>query len=77
MDDYVKAQRKAIIDERRYEKELRQAQNEKRRALEISQQAYIEDQIKLLKEKLAKIKDEETIIQRAREEVRLTIFEQN
>ena len=69
MDDYVKAERQMIIEERRFEKDKKKAQDDKTRLKQDAKLNYFKDQIDMLKEKYQETKREEEIMEKAKKEV--------
>ncbi|KAI8924490.1 hypothetical protein BC831DRAFT_465593 [Entophlyctis helioformis] len=77
MDDYMKAQRQAVLEERRLERDMRKKEDEKRKIQETSRRTFLEDQIRMLNDQLAQVKKEERIVQQAQsQEVRQLVREQ-
>jgi hypothetical protein len=69
LDDYVKAERQMIIEERRFEKDKKKAQDDKTRLKQDAKLNYFKDQIDMLKEKYQETKREEEIMEKAKKEV--------
>jgi hypothetical protein len=69
LDDYVKAERQMIIEERRFEKDKKKADKDKDRLKQEAKLNYFKDQIDMLKEKYQETKRDEEIMEKARKEV--------
>ncbi|KAI9205420.1 uncharacterized protein BJ171DRAFT_502060 [Polychytrium aggregatum] len=70
-DQYIKAQRQTILEERKFEKEQRKEQERRERVTREAQENYYRGQIQLLEEQLQELKREEEIVSKAqREEAR-------
>ena len=69
MDYYIKAERKMIIEERRYEKDMKKSADEKIKQEQESQLNYYRDQIELLKEQYEETKKTDELVEKARKEV--------
>ncbi len=69
LDEYVKAQRDIIIEERRFERDEKKAQREKIKVAEEAQKHFYNDQIDMLKEEYNEAKREEEIVAKAQAEV--------
>jgi hypothetical protein len=65
----VKAERQMIIEERRFEKDKKKAQDDKTRLKQDAKLNYFKDQIDMLKEKYQETKREEEIMEKAKKEV--------
>jgi hypothetical protein len=74
LDEYVKAQRDMIIEERRLEKDEKKAQQERVKIMEDSQKHFFKDQIDMLKEEYIEAKREEEIVAKAQAEVNPFLF---
>jgi uncharacterized protein with ATP-grasp and redox domains len=69
LNDYVKAERQMIIEERRLEKDKKRADNDKARLKQEAKLNYFKDQIDMLKEKYQETKRDEEIMEKAKKEV--------
>lgn len=65
----MKAERQMIIEERRFEKDKKKAQDDKTRLKQDAKLNYFKDQIDMLKEKYQETKREEEIMEKAKKEV--------
>ena len=73
MDDYVKAERQIIIEERRFEKDKKKAQDDKKKLKQEAKLNYFKNQIDMLKEKYQETKREEEIMEKAKKEVNVQL----
>lgn len=68
LDDYVKTERRMIIEERRFEKDKKKEKEAKSRQRQEAKLNYYRDQIELLKEQYEETKREERIMEKAQKE---------
>lgn len=66
---FLKTQRDAIIEERRFEKEERDSKIRADRIAQEAQENYFNDQIKMLEEQLKETKKNDAIARKAQNEV--------
>ena len=66
---FLKTQRDAIIEERRFEKEERDSKIQSDRIAQEAQENYFNDQIKMLEEQLKETKKNDAIARKAQNEV--------
>ena len=77
LNEYLKAQRNAILQERKLELEAQKQFDRKQQQLKEAQKYYLETQIQMLQEELQDTKAQEAILQReAAQEMRRLVREQ-